>query len=287
MKWIPRTLGAVVVAVCLVVAAVSVAGVAWRRSSLRIRREMLAGSLAASQVAAAAPVADPVPDPVARYLARSIPAGADPIGFARLEQRGEFQMGEGPDGWRPFTAAQTVRAYPPAFLWDARITMAPLVPVRVRDAYRNGEGGMTAKIGGLITVVSAPSTPELARAALERYLAEAPWIPTRLLPGNGVTWTPLDDSSAVATLRDGALAVSVTVSFDSQGDIVGVSVPDRGREVDGALVPTPWVGRFRDHGPVAGGFRIPLQGEVAWVIDGETVPYWRGRVNSVEYSGSP
>jgi hypothetical protein len=39
---------------------------------------------------------------------------------------------------------------------------------------------------------------------------------------------------------------------------------------------TPWVGRFRDYHRVAG-MMVPGWSEIGWVIDGEWVPYWRGR----------
>ncbi|MFW6331322.1 MAG: DUF6920 family protein [Gemmatimonadota bacterium] len=39
----------------------------------------------------------------------------------------------------------------------------------------------------------------------------------------------------------------------------------------------PWIGRFWDHQWV-GGYRFPMQGEVAWVVDGGLQPYWRGRL---------
>ncbi|HSG07305.1 MAG TPA: DUF6544 family protein [Longimicrobiales bacterium] len=284
MKWIPVTLGALALVGCMSAAAFSLGGIAWSRASERMRREMRDGAIRPPPVA---PGDVSLPEPVARYLARSIPPGADPIGTARLQQEGEFRTGEGPEGWRTFTADQVVRTYPPAFLWDARISMAPLVTVRVRDGYGDGQGAMAAKVGGLIPVMDALPTPELARAALERYLAEAAWTPSRLLPGHGLTWEGADDSSAVATLTDRGLSVSVTVSFSADGDVVRVFVPDRGREVDGAYVPTPWLGRFWDHGPAPDGYRIPRQGEVAWVLDGDTVPYWRGRLTSVGYGRRP
>jgi hypothetical protein len=31
---------------------------------------------------------------------------------------------------------------------------------------------------------------------LSRYLAEAPWYPTALLPAAGIEWEPVDDSAA-------------------------------------------------------------------------------------------
>jgi hypothetical protein len=205
--------------------------------------------------------------------------------MATLRQEGTFQMGEGEAGWRPFHATQHVRAYPPGFLWDASIGMMPLIPVRVRDGYLGGAGMMKGAVAALVTVVEAEPTRELAEGSLYRYLAEAVWVPSRLLPGEGLTWEAVDDTTAEATLRDGDVEVSVRFGFDASGDIVSMVVPERGREVDGIYVPTPWKGRLWDHQDVDG-YRIPLQGEVAWVVDGVEVPYWRGRMAAVAYRNS-
>jgi hypothetical protein len=273
MEWLGVTCSAVALVVALALAAFSTADTRWSRTSMRIHREIIEGVVSPSAMDAAPP-----PAPVARFLARALPIHAPSTIWVRLEQEGSFRTGEGEDGWKPFTASQIMRLHPPAFLWDARIAMAPLVTVRVRDSYLDGQGGMTARIGGLIPVMNAPPTPELAKAALERYLAEAAWIPERLVPGNGLFWSAVDDTTAVVTLTDGDVAASVTVTFSPDSDIVGVYVPDRNREVDGDFVPTPWVGRFWDHGPGPGAYRVPRQAEVAWVVEGDTLPYWRGRL---------
>jgi hypothetical protein len=194
-------------------------------------------------------------------------------------------MGKGEAGWKPFHATQHVRAYPPGFLWDANIGMMPMVPVRVRDGYFDGAGMMKGVVACLVTVAEGAPTRELAQGSLYRYLAEAVWMPSRLLPGEGLSWKAVDDATAEATLRDGDLEVSVRFGFDASGDIVSMLVPERGREVGGTYVPTPWKGRLFDHQDV-GGYRIPLRGEVAWVVDGVEVPYWRGRMASVTYRNS-
>ncbi|GMV04891.1 MAG: hypothetical protein AMXMBFR53_11710 [Gemmatimonadota bacterium] len=276
---------AALLAVLLILAVVTVlvATAGWRRATAEALLALEAGAEAR---AALDPVdTATVPPVVARYLARAIPPGAQPIRLTVLEQEGTFQMGEGDAGWRPFIATQHVRAYPPGFLWDARIAMALLVPVRVRDGYLDGRGTMKGAVWSTLVMVDAQPTRELAEGALYRYLAEAAWMPTRLLPGEGLAWRAVDESTAEATLRDGDLAVSVLFRFDAQGDIVGIHVPRRGREVDGASVPTPWTGRFWSHQDVDG-FRIPMEGEVAWVVDGVEVPYWRGRVSGARFDGA-
>src|SRR6187549_2880476 len=48
-------------------------------------------------------------------------------------------------------------------------------------------------------VADQHATRELALGELQRFLAEAPWMPTLLLPGQNVGWEEIDDASARAT----------------------------------------------------------------------------------------
>ena len=157
----------------------------------------------------------------------------------------------------------------------------PLVSIRVMDSYLNGEGTMLARVGGVGTVVDQAGETGLNSGALARYLAEAVWIPTRLASLPGLHWAAVDDHSADATLTDGETEATVRFHFDESGDPVSISGiwP---REVDGDYLDTPWVGRFDEHREM-GGFRIPTRGEVAWVVDGREVTYWRGRVLSADF----
>lgn len=267
----------------LAVVTVLVATARWNRATRRLRTRLEGGARAPAGLGRADEAG--LPAPVLRYLRRSLPPGAAAVRMATLRQEGAFQMGRGDAGWRRFEAAHHMRAYPPGFLWDATIAMAPGVPVRVRDGYLDGTGMMKGAVASLVVVVEGRPTRELAEGALYRYVAEAAWMPTRLLPGEGLTWRAVDDTTAEATLRDGDVEVSVRFRFDAAGDIVGTLVPARGREVEGVYVPTPWVGRFWDHAEI-NGFRVPLQGEVAWIVGGVEEPYWKGRLTSASYRNS-
>jgi hypothetical protein len=280
MKMVATAVAVAATLVVLAVVTVLVATALWNRATNRMRGDLEAGARAPEGLAALDSVS--APPSVLRYLSRSVPPGSAPVRMATLVQEGTFQMGEGEAGWRPFRATQHVRAYPPGFLWDATIAIAPMIPVRVRDGYVDGTGMMKGALASLIVMVEGKPTRELAQGALYRYLAEAAWMPTRLLPGDGLTWREVDDSTAEATLRDGDVQVSVQFRFDAAGDLISIYVPERGRDVKGVSVPTPWVGRFWGHQEMDG-LRIPLEGEVAWVVDGVEVPYWRGRVASVTY----
>ena len=72
-----------------------------------------------------------------------------------------------------------------------------------------------------------------------RFLAEAAWYPTALLPSQGVRWDAIDDTSARASLVDDVTTVSLVFRFDVQGLIYSAHAAARYRTVNGALVATP------------------------------------------------
>src|SRR5574341_739695 len=206
-----------------------------------------------------------LPAPVARYFRTVLHDGQPIVALTRLVQDGEFRMGDSDESWRPFGATQVFRSRPAGFVWDARIRMAPGLRVYVRDAYMNGAGSMRGELLGLVRLVDAHDTPELAAGALQRYLAEAVWFPTALLPSQGVQWTGIDDSTARATLTDGATTVSLEFGFSQDGLITSAFTPSRYREVHGAYQPTPWLCRYADYA-AHDGMRIPLAGAVEWQL---------------------
>ncbi len=53
--------------------------------------------------------------------------------------------------------------------------------------------------------------------------------------------------------------------FDEAGDIVGMLAADRPMTVGRETVPTPWRGTYGEYRRF-GGYRIPTQGEVSWVL---------------------
>jgi hypothetical protein len=220
-----------------------------------------------------------LPAPVTRYFAFALSPGQRIIGRAHLRSTGTFAAK--PNAWAPFTAEQHVRTEPPEFVWNARIAMMPLVPVRVRDSYVGGEGSMRATLAGLVPIVSQHGTPEMAAASLQRFLAEAVWYPTALLPREGLSWSAIDDTSARVTLTDGPTTVSLDVTFGSRGEIETISTM-RYRDVKGTPVATPWVGHHRDYMRLSG-MMIPTAGDVAWVLPTGPEPYWRGRLISATF----
>ena len=187
------------------------------------------------------------------------------------------------ENWIPFEATQDFAADPAGFVWDAEMSMNSFVKVRVRDAFVKGEGSMKAKIFSRIPVMSIEGNDELFSAALQRYMAEAVWFPTALLPSDKLSWSQIDENRALATLTESGTTASLEFRFNTKGEITEVFSPDRFREVNGEFVPTPWGGRFGKY-EEHGGMLIPVSGEVEWQVPEGAMPYWRGKVTEVEYS---
>lgn len=261
-------------AVAAAAAAVAIGGLQWNRASARAVRRLSdgAGKDGAPDRFDPDELAE-VPAPVARYFNFALTPGQPLMRSARLLQEGTFARAR--DAWSPFTAVEDFSVSPPGFVWDARIKMAPLIHTHVRDSYLAGEGVMHGKLAGLVQIVDQRGTPEMASSSLLRYLAEAPWLPTALLPSSGVRWDPIDEQSSRATFTDAGVTVSMDVHFGPRGEIDRVTA-QRHRDVDGTPVLTPWEGRFSAYERVEG-MMVPTQSEVGWVLPDGWFPYWRGR----------
>jgi len=225
---------------------------------------------------------DGLPPPVQRHFRAVLKEGQPMVAAASMAHGGTFNMSETGEQWKPFTSTQRVVMRRPGFDWDGRISMLPGLPVRVHDAYVAGEGILHATLLGLITLADLRGTREMAQGELMRFLAEAPCYPTALLPSQGVRWEAVDEDSARATLTDGDLAVTLLFRFDETGLIASVRAESRGRTVQGKVVPTPWEGRWWSY-EVRDGMKVPLEGEVAWLLPGGAKPYWRGRLVRLIY----
>jgi len=222
-----------------------------------------------------------LPGPVQRFFRAALQPGQPMVAAATLDHAGTFNMSERGERWLEFTSSQRVVLSRPGFDWDARIRLLPGLAVHVHDAYVAGEGILDARLLGL-PLVNLRGTPDLARGELMRFLAEAAWYPTALLPSQGVRWTAVDDRHACASFADGGTQVSLTFSFGTDGLVEAVRAEDRGRTVAGKVEPTPWEGRWSCYAE-RGGMQVPLEGEVAWILPDGRKPYWRGRVNRLEY----
>jgi hypothetical protein len=225
---------------------------------------------------------DRLPSPVARYFRRVLKEGQARIHRVRFRQSGTLRTNEASDKWSRFTASQTATATSPGFVWNAKVRLAPFLWVRVRDAYVDGIASGRVSLLSAITLEAARGGAELNSGALHRYLAEAVWYPTALLPGSDLQWTPIDDQRARATLSDHGTSVALEFRFNQADEVTAVYAPGRYRKTGKRYELTPWEGHFSNYG-VKDGIRVPLEGEVSWHLSGQRQPVWRGKLADLHY----
>ena len=227
----------------------------------------------------------PLPEPVRAYLTRTLREGAPLVTGAAVTQRGEILMGDAPGSWRPFVARQLFSTLRPGFVWDARVRLLPWLPqplVQVRDCYVDGRGATRATLLSR-PLANAEGSAAIDEAALQRYLAEALWFPTALLPSDRVQWTAVDATHAVVTLVDGDVRASLQIEFNADGEPISCYTPSRVRAQGDSFVRLPWGGTLSQWA-TRDGMRVPLECEVYWVVDGTRRPYFRARNVEVTYT---
>ncbi|SHE30190.1 hypothetical protein SAMN02745148_00075 [Modicisalibacter ilicicola DSM 19980] len=272
----------VTVAASALVAVATFGALRWQAATRRLESRIDAARVPARPEAVDFGELEGLPAPVRRYFHTVLEEGLPMVAGVRARHRGSFNMGATADRWRPFTSAQRVITCRPGFVWNGRIAAIPGLPVRVHDAYVAGQGILQGNLLGLFPVVSQRGKGAIAEGELMRFLAEAVWYPTALLPSQGVHWEEEGTRSAKATLTDGAISLTLSFDFNEEGVIDTVRAKARGRSVGEQSVPTPWQGRFWNY-QRRKGMLVPLEGEVAWLSEEGARPYWRGRITKIDY----
>lgn len=226
----------------------------------------------------AAPVdLERLPGAIRNYYAKSVRADLADARVVRVTQTGEMKLA--PD--KPpvsFTATEHFATHEVAFVWNARVRMAPMVGAVVVDRFANGRGLLDARLFGTLSVAHGVG-PDTDVGEAQRYLAEIAWVPQAIALNPELSWRSVDERRIeVGTGINSSRAV-VTLTFDGDGDIIGASAR-RPRQVGDRSVLTTWGGAFSAYREL-GGLRVPTHGEVWWDLPEQRFVYWRGDVTGV------
>ncbi|HEY8550317.1 MAG TPA: DUF6544 family protein [Vicinamibacterales bacterium] len=270
----------VVLLLVLVVAVAMWIGTRGQQQALAddIARLMAARTADASSLTSGDKALEGLPPPVARYLRLALRTRRA-IEEVRIAQTGTVRTDPTSERWMSFEAEHL--AVPPAtgFHWNARVQIAPMLHVGVRDALIDGVGSGQVSLLSAFPVSSATGGIEMNAGSLHRYLAEAVWYPDALLPGPHLQWTPIDDNRALATLTHGDVSVSLEFRFADSGEATGIYTPARWGKFGDAFRQIPWEGHFRDYRE-RDGVVVPTYGEVGWYVRDEWRAVWKGTVTA-------
>lgn len=166
---------------------------------------------------------DGLPEPARRYFLYTIRPDTRLRTVCRISMRGQFGLGtKAAPNYLPMQAEQ-VLASPDGFLWTLKAGKG-LLRITGSDAAIGPASWSCFWLAGIIPVARAGGTPDHARSAFGRHVAEAVfWTPAALLPKEGVVWEAVDGTTARVTVSRGDQQQTVQVTVDDYGRPVKVS----------------------------------------------------------------
>ncbi len=222
-----------------------------------------------------------LPEPVQRYFKYALKDEQEHIKFVRLKQVGKFRMKEN-QSWMPIKAEQYFTTENPSFIWRVKFTMAPFIWIEGRDMYYQGKGSMLIKVLSTVTVADAAGS-EMDISSLIRFLSEAPWFPTALLPSDYIEWKEIDSNSAQVVIKHNGYTALGIFTFNEKGEIIKFVTNDRYMEVDGKYFKEQWGGYYRNYQEI-NGIKIPTEAEVEWNLYDRNLQYVKLKITDIQYN---
>ena len=221
-----------------------------------------------------------LPPIVQKWMINSGVIGNQKVFSVWLQQIGTMRIK--PNGnWMPFKAKQNFNVEEPAFVWQTKIEVIPLIQMIGRDKLVNGNGEMLIKLAGLLPVVNESKNSKINQGAMVRYLAEICWFPSAAL-NEYITWNYIDESSVKATLTYKDQSVSGVFSFSTTGDFVSFTA---NRYYGGDLKSTKevWFVEAISY-KMFDGVRLPNKSKVTWKLPEGDFNWLNVEITDIKYN---
>lgn len=268
-------------------------GAAALLASQRARREkddnqaISAWGRLVAQAGVAGGVFDPamvagLPEPARRFFLFAILPGARLGTAVELSMDGELFLGTRAQPRAQRMHAQQLLAPPHGLVWRVQAETA-LMRVCGSDGMVGAQSWTRFWLYGVIPIVRAGGDPDHLRSSFGRVVAEgAFWAPASLLPQAGVSWAPVDENTARATVCHAGMRQELDIRVDAQGRPLWVRMPRwSNANPKGVYREQPFGGEVSDFREVQG-FRVPFR------VDGgnffgtpDYFPFYRARVRSL------
>lgn len=275
MKWLAITVGTIALcALCLLL---------WRLSDIRVERKAWNDLL--RQAGSVGPAFDPsalegLPEPAQRYFRYTIAPGTPIVSIAEIEMDGQLSLGTKEEpAYRPMSAQQ-ILAPPEGLLWRVQTG-----PISGSDAATPDTSWTRFWLLHLVPVVRVSGGSDHRRSAFGRVVSEgAFWVPPSLLPSDNVSWEPVSDDTARATVSYGGYSQSIDLTVQADGQPSRVLIQRWSNEnADKIFREQPFGGYLSDFREIDG-YRLPMRVEGGNMIGTEDYfPFYRAEVQTIRF----
>ncbi|MBA3547018.1 MAG: hypothetical protein H0T76_11085 [Nannocystis sp.] len=222
----------------------------------------------------------PYPQLLQRYLKRAGVVGKPRVHNVRLTFTA--QMRNDPRSpWMESVATQYEFYDPPARLFFMQASRSG-VPFDVFHRYVGNEATFQVRVAGLIPMVNQ-SGPLMTRSETVTLFNDMCLLAPGSLIGAPVTWTVVDESTLRARYTNAGHTIEAVLSFDASGDIANFVSLDRGKEVNGEQLVTPWDTPVSAYATFHG-VRIVGQAEARYEENGEQSAYGRFTITGADFN---
>lgn len=198
--------------------------------------------------------------------------------FSFFTQSGKFRQKPN-DKFSDFSAKQYVSLASPMFSWVASMNMNG-IPVTVCDRLVDNKGELQARLFSSILLAEG-SGDSFLRGELLRYLAEIPWYPMAILNQPEIEWEDVAYNKITSTIKLNQVKATVEYTFNKEGLIESIFVPDREKGDGKEIELLPWYGEFSQYEERAG-IVIPTKGQVSWMLDSGKFTYFKGQITGYQ-----
>lgn len=223
-----------------------------------------------------------LPPPVKKWLIHSGATGKELIETAWLKQTFYMKFSPQDTQWTTGKAEQFFTIPEPSFIWDLKIKMNRILPLRGRDSFSEGKGKMIIKLLGLIPVVNVQGNLKINESTLQRFLAEMMWFPSAAL-SPWITWEEIDHCSARAHMTWKGTTGSGVFYFNEEGDIESFKTK-RFKDINDSER-TVWAANVLKT-EEREGIRIPVSASVSWELKEGEWTWAKITVDSIKYNTS-
>jgi hypothetical protein len=224
-----------------------------------------------------------LPPIVQKYFTNTLQEGQRYIDFIQMSQEADFRTQIDGD-WSHLSANVWYGAFEPGMVWKARFGTS-LLPFKTASLeFIHGKGHGLVRLLGTITLLE-PHGYEADITLLSRYLMEAVWFPTVLLPNRHIEWSPVSELSAKAEIHFEGLRASAIFTFTPDGQIENIVTHDKFRDFKGSFEKEQFTLHCKNFKQFQN-ITIPTEVEFVWNLPSKDFSYGKFRVADIRYEFS-
>ncbi|MFC0876645.1 DUF6920 family protein [Saccharicrinis sp. FJH2] len=214
---------------------------------------------------------DSLPTPAQRYFKHVLVKNQSYLSSARLIHDGEFRVNPN-QKWSKIKGEEYFTIEPPGFVWRGKVPF-----MSATDLFINKQGNLQIRLFQTIRIINKKDE-KINQGELLRWLAEAPWYPTALLPSKNLSWEKVNDSECKIIFTSEGIDVDARVHINSKGEITKLQAK---RFNNDTL--NNWTGVYKNYQKV-NGMLIPISCEVSWNLEEGDFSYARFNIKKIEYN---